>query len=247
MPDDMSREQRSFTMSRIRSRGNKSTEIVFVQLLRRYGCVGWRRHVEMFGKPDVVFPRLKLAVFMDGCFWHRRPRCYETPKSNQDYWVSKLEGNARRDRLATARLKRMGWTVVRIWEHELRDGARRATSKFMRSWARLSGGTTKFDIAEAIGVAEPRGAYVAIRRRAGMAKISRSSLVGTINRQKQRVVRLIGPSAEFPGQNAYEMICERPTTNGELCHTTYAAYGCDINGAGAGSGRKCPSCQGGAP
>ena len=67
---------------------------------------------------DVVFPRRKLAVFVDGCFWHNCPQHGHLPHTNRDWWRTKLEANSRRDRDTTARLEAMGWTVIRIWEHE---------------------------------------------------------------------------------------------------------------------------------
>lgn len=69
-------------------------------------------------QPDVTFTRERLAVFVDGCFWHRCPLHGTEPRTNTDYWLPKLERNQRRDRDTTARLTTAGWTVVRAWEHE---------------------------------------------------------------------------------------------------------------------------------
>jgi DNA mismatch endonuclease (patch repair protein) len=71
------------------------------------------------GKPDFTFSRRGLAVFVDGCFWHGCPRCYRRPHSRRRYWDAKVAGNILRDRQNSARLRRMGWRVMRIWEHEL--------------------------------------------------------------------------------------------------------------------------------
>jgi len=106
-------------MSRIRGRGNKATEIALAKFFRRNQITGWRRHQKVFGKPDFVFPKLKLAVFVDGCFWHGCPRCYSAPKSNRAFWKNKISRNRERDRLVARTLRRSGWQVIRIWEHDL--------------------------------------------------------------------------------------------------------------------------------
>lgn len=69
-------------------------------------------------RADIVFTRAKVAVFIDGCFWHGCPKHFVTPKANSDYWTPKIEANRRRDLDTTARLESEGWTVVRFWEHE---------------------------------------------------------------------------------------------------------------------------------
>src|SRR4051812_35698946 len=135
MPDDMTREQRSRTMSRIRSSGNKSTEVRFGRLLWQAHIRGWRRRSELVGHPDFVFTRLSIAVFIDGCFWHQCPACGLEPKSNMDYWLPKLRRNVERDRATTRALRRDGWSVIRIWEHELRSPAR-VRSRMRRAVAR---------------------------------------------------------------------------------------------------------------
>jgi DNA mismatch endonuclease, patch repair protein len=119
MADFLTRLQRSERMSRIRSRGNKNTELALVELFRRHRITGWRRHQQMPGKPDFIFRKLRLAVFVDGCFWHACPKhsCHVT-KSGA-YWRKKLAVNQARDRLVTRSLRRRSWGVLRIWEHEL--------------------------------------------------------------------------------------------------------------------------------
>lgn len=119
MPDNMSKEQRSYTMSRIRSRGNKTTEERLAKLFRTYGIKGWRRHLDLPGKPDFVFRKEKMAVFVDGCFWHGCPRCKLKPKTNIEYWTKKIRGNRQRDRTTRRHLEGKGWAVIRIWEHSL--------------------------------------------------------------------------------------------------------------------------------
>lgn len=119
MADVFSKSKRSNVMSLIRSRGNKDTELRLAALLRRSGLKGWRRHARLPGTPDFVFHASRLAIFVDGCFWHGCPRCYRHPKQNRPYWNEKLIKNKRRDRRTSRRLKLSGWEVVRIWECRL--------------------------------------------------------------------------------------------------------------------------------
>lgn len=123
--------QRSFNMSRIRSAGNVSTELTFVEVLKRNELTGWRRGFPIFGSPDFVFPRERVAVFIDGCFWHGCRKCAQTPTSNPSYWDSKFERNRLRDRDVNRVLRRDGWKVLRVWEHSLPHPAR-----FVRSLRR---------------------------------------------------------------------------------------------------------------
>lgn len=74
----------------------------------------------MPGKPDFIFPKLKLAVFVDGCFWHGCPKHATWPKSRAAFWAAKLTGNKARDRRVNRELRKRGWKVLRIWEHELK-------------------------------------------------------------------------------------------------------------------------------
>ncbi|MCE0497846.1 MAG: very short patch repair endonuclease [Methylacidiphilales bacterium] len=106
-------------MSRIRGRGNMATEIAFIRLLRKNKIIGWRRHKLKFGKPDFIFERVRLALFVDGCFWHGCPRCYSEPKSNRAFWRRKVTVNRKRDLTVNRTLRKSGWQVLRIWQHEL--------------------------------------------------------------------------------------------------------------------------------
>ena len=121
MADWLTPEQRRRNMSSIRSRGNATTEKVFASLLRKERITGWRRHQNLPGKPDFIFRHRKLAVFVDGCFWHGCPRCYRQPRDNRKYWKAKVESNRRRDRRVNETLRSAGWTVMRIWEHSLKN------------------------------------------------------------------------------------------------------------------------------
>lgn len=113
--------ERSRIMSRVRSRYNKSTELRMVAALKVGGIKGWRRHAQIAGRPDFVFRGQKVAVFVDGCFWHGCPACYKAPAKNAAFWSEKVQYVAGRDRRVTRELRASGWTVIRVWEHALRD------------------------------------------------------------------------------------------------------------------------------
>lgn len=175
MADVFSKKKRSEVMSRIRSRGNRDTELALARLLRANGITGWRRHVAICTsprpsphqlassrttltrsattlsrshgrgtggervrvRPDFVFPKQRLAVFVDGCFWHgcpkhsnptkwlrkssmpAKPVSTASTRTGRVFWQSKLSANQVRDRKVNRVLRRAGWRVLRIWEHEL--------------------------------------------------------------------------------------------------------------------------------
>lgn len=121
MTDVFSKEKRSEVMARIRGKGNKDTELAMIKIFKQYHIVGWRRHKPVFGKPDFVFPKVRLALFIDGCFWHVCPEHATMPKNNHEFWQKKLKSNQDRDIRVNEELRRRGWTVIRIWEHELKD------------------------------------------------------------------------------------------------------------------------------
>jgi DNA mismatch endonuclease (patch repair protein) len=124
MADVFTRTKRSEVMARIRSRGNKNTELALIRLFKSHGILGWRRNQSVFGKPDFVFSQKRLVVFVDGCYWHSCPRHSRLPDSNRAYWRDKFSRNKARDRSVTLALRRKGWRVLRIWEHELRKPTR---------------------------------------------------------------------------------------------------------------------------
>jgi DNA mismatch endonuclease, patch repair protein len=121
MADVFTRQKRSAVMSRIRGHGNKNTELRMIILFRTHRLTGWRRGRKLFGKPDFVFPTQRVALFVDGCFWHRHTGCKfsYTPKSRIEFWLPKFQRNVARDRLVTRELRQAGWRVVRIWECDL--------------------------------------------------------------------------------------------------------------------------------
>lgn len=119
MADVWTRKKRSEVMSLVRSHGNKDTELVLARLFRQNKITGWRRHLDLPGKPDFSFRKQKLAVFVDGCFWHGCPKHGRQPKSNRAFWQRKFSANKSRDKIVNQTLRLAGWRVLRIWEHEL--------------------------------------------------------------------------------------------------------------------------------
>src|SRR5690606_26892541 len=104
----MTRMQRSYTMSRIRSQGNESTELRLARLFRANKINGWRRNSRLPGRPDFVFPKERVAVFVDGCFWHGCPKCALRSNTNRGYWSAKIVGNRQRDRRHSRTLRQAG-------------------------------------------------------------------------------------------------------------------------------------------
>jgi DNA mismatch endonuclease (patch repair protein) len=121
MTDTFSPRERSRIMSRIRSRGNATTELRFVEILRKNKIAGWRRGMRLLGKPDFVFPAARVAVFIDGDFWHGNPRGFRLPKSNVSYWKKKILSNRLRDRRVNHLLRKQGWKVCRFWQSALKN------------------------------------------------------------------------------------------------------------------------------
>lgn len=135
MTDVHTKQQRSKNMAAIRSKGNESTEAAFLSLLKTNKIRGWRRHYPIEGNPDFAFPKDKVAIFIDGCFWHGCKKCMVQPKSNAKFWKSKIEQNKNRDRKVNRALKKSGWKILRVWEHEIqKDGVKIMTtvSKFLK-------------------------------------------------------------------------------------------------------------------
>ncbi|MBL9200931.1 MAG: DNA mismatch endonuclease Vsr [Opitutaceae bacterium] len=140
MPDFLSKRKRSALMALIRGRGNKGTELRLIAIFRAHGITGWRRGSSLPGRPDFVFPELKLAVFVDGCFWHGCPVHGTQPRQNARFWREKIARNRARDRRVTRELRNRGWRVLRIWEHALKRRhehrllARLATALGRKHW-----------------------------------------------------------------------------------------------------------------
>lgn len=120
MSDIFDKEKRSEIMSVVRSKGNKSTELKIIQFFKDNNIIGWRRNYKVKGHPDFIFLNRKIAIFVDGCFWHGHDCRNTRPADNSDYWQNKRERNIKHDKEVTALFESRGWIVIRIWECELK-------------------------------------------------------------------------------------------------------------------------------
>lgn len=120
MPDTLTKEQRHHCMSNIHSKNTKPEILVRKELFKK----GFRYRINVSklpGKPDIVLPKYKTAIFINGCFWHGHEGCrhFIIPKTNTDYWMSKIRNNQHRDKESVLKLQQAGWKVLTIWECEL--------------------------------------------------------------------------------------------------------------------------------
>ncbi|RWX52463.1 T/G mismatch-specific endonuclease [Candidatus Electrothrix marina] len=120
MTDHLTPEQRSWNMSRVRSRHTKP-ELVIRSLLHRAGFRFRIKNNKLPGSPDIVLPKYKTALFVHGCYWHRHEGCSKAtmPKSNKEFWRKKFDGNVTRDRRVQEELKQLQWRVMVLWECEI--------------------------------------------------------------------------------------------------------------------------------
>ena len=127
--DVLTKAERSHCMSRIRGRDTKP-ELTLRKMLWKRG-LRYRIHHGLPGRPDIVFPSSRIAIFVDGCFWHRCPQHWQAPKNNADFWERKIAQNQARDAQVNQELAAAGWRVLRIWEHEVRTSAERTAESII--------------------------------------------------------------------------------------------------------------------
>ena len=120
MADMFDKAERSAIMKRIKSSGNKSTELRLIAFFKANGIKGWRRNYPVKGHPDFVFIDKQIVVFVDGCFWHGHDCKNTRPKQNEDYWNKKRIYNIAHDQEVSGLFTKRGWKVIRIWECELK-------------------------------------------------------------------------------------------------------------------------------
>ena len=132
MTDVLTREQRKHNMSRIRGK-NTGPEIKLRKLLWSQGIRGYRIHYKLPGKPDIVFIKKKIAIFIDGCFWHKCPIDFQEPETRKEFWMKKINSNVERDTKTTKQLQDDGWTVIRFWEHDIRKQPEDVIEKILLS------------------------------------------------------------------------------------------------------------------
>ena len=117
MTDVFTAKKRSEVMSKIRAK--TILERQFFKILRSKG-LKFKTHVSKLpGKPDIVFPKQKIIVFVDGCFWHKCPEHFNVPATRTDFWMHKIRNNMQRDKIVNKLLKEDEWKVLRFWEHEI--------------------------------------------------------------------------------------------------------------------------------
>jgi len=118
MTDVHTKKQRSYNMSMIKGKNTKP-ELFLRKYLFSKGLRGYRLNPKLLGKPDIIFNKHKLLIFIDGCFWHKCPKCFIKPRTNVKFWNKKINGNIKRDLNVNQLLKKEGWKVIRFWEHEI--------------------------------------------------------------------------------------------------------------------------------
>ncbi len=127
--DIKTKEQRSYNMSRIRSENTKPEKLMF-QLLEKIGCK-FKKHYPVIGKPDIAFPEYKVAVFINGEFWHGKN--YLTKKNaTPEYWIKKIGNNIKRDRLVQRTLRKEGWHIINFWGNDIVRNPDRAINRLFR-------------------------------------------------------------------------------------------------------------------
>ena len=131
MTDILTPSQRKYNMSRIRGK-NTGPEIKLRKLLWTQGVRGYRIHYKLPGKPDIIFTKKKIAIFIDGCFWHKCPVCFQEPETRKEFWMKKINSNVERDLKNTRQLEDDGWTVLRFWEHEIRKTPDNVVEKILQ-------------------------------------------------------------------------------------------------------------------
>ena len=116
MSDVFSTAKRSAVMKAVNSKNNKTTEIRLLEIFKDYKIKGWRRQYKVKGHPDFVFLAERIAVFVDGCFWHGHDCRNTRPEQHKEYWMAKRQRNIQHDAEVTAAFQSRGWIVIRIWE-----------------------------------------------------------------------------------------------------------------------------------
>lgn len=128
MSDILTKEQRHRCMSNVKSKNTKP-EIMVRKFLFSNGYRYRVNRKDLPGKPDIVLPKYKTVVFINGCFWHGHPKCkYATiPATNRDFWLAKINGNVERDKLTREKLSQLGWKVIDIWQCQLKPHEKETT------------------------------------------------------------------------------------------------------------------------
>ena len=130
MPDNLTKKQRSKCMSNIRSKWTDQEKKIHSYL--KANKIKHKMHPKLSGSPDILLKDTNTAVFLHGCFWHKCPQCYKEPKSNKEYWLPKIERNVKRDKINAGLLRKQGFKVRKIWEHEVKKDLNKVVNKIIR-------------------------------------------------------------------------------------------------------------------
>jgi DNA mismatch endonuclease (patch repair protein) len=131
MTDVFTKKKRSWVMSRIRSKWTKQEKLVHNYLKGKK--IKHVMHPKIEGSPDVILPDKKIAIFLHGCFWHKCPIHYREPKSKRKYWLPKIEKNVIRDKKNIRLIRKHGWRVVRIWEHQINKNPEKLIDRIIKN------------------------------------------------------------------------------------------------------------------
>ena len=130
MPDNLTKEQRSYCMSRIKYKWTKQEKTLHNYL--KGNKIKHKMHPKLFGNPDILLIESNTIIFLHGCFWHKCPKCYIEPKTKKDYWIPKINRNVERDIINTKKLKEDGYNILIIWEHEIKKDFVNVISKIKK-------------------------------------------------------------------------------------------------------------------
>jgi DNA mismatch endonuclease, patch repair protein len=129
MLDNLTKEQRSYCMSKIRSKWTDQEKKIHNHL--KSHKIKHNMHPNITGSPDILLRDIDTVLFLHGCFWHKCPKCYKEPKSNKEYWLPKIENNVKRDGKNVRLLRKQGFKVRKIWEHEVKKDLNKVVNKII--------------------------------------------------------------------------------------------------------------------
>ena len=131
--DNLTPDQRKKNMQNIRSKGTLPEKIIMSEL-KKSGIYFSTHANNIIGKPDIVFRRKKIVVFIDSDFWHKHPSRFILPQTNTNYWINKINRNEQRDKAVTKELRKNGWRVIRIWEYDIKKSSSRCVNKILKEY-----------------------------------------------------------------------------------------------------------------
>ena len=130
MSDNLTKEQRSKCMSNIRSKWTLQERKIHNYL--KGNKIKHKMHPTLTGNPDILLINSNTLLFLHGCFWHKCPKCYKEPKTRKKYWIPKIENNVKRDRKNLRILKKQGYKVIKIWEHEIKKDFEKVLKRIIK-------------------------------------------------------------------------------------------------------------------